>query len=117
MSDEDNLLADYGIFVFVRNGLAEIVMLDKSDLYGVIELGKAKNTTVLGNLKHDLSTGMDDLVTMKSLRGNLLLMKAMAFISQNEGSVFNGIKVQAVRAINLRWKQEINEATGKLLDN
>lgn len=117
VSDDDNLLADYGIFVFVRNGLAEIVMLDKSDLYGVVELGKAKNTTVLGNLKHDLSTGMDDLVTLKSLRGNLMLMKAMAFISQNEGTLFNNIRIQAVRALNLRWRQEINEATGKLLDN
>lgn len=117
VSDDDNLLADYGIFVFVRNGLAEIVMIDQSDLYGVVEIGRTKNTTVLGNLRHDLSKGMDDLNVMKSLRGNLLLMKAMAFISQNEGSIFNGIKIQAVRALNLRWNQEINEATGKLMDN
>ena len=117
VSDDDNLLADYGIFVFIRNGLAEIVMIDQSDLYGVVEIGRTKNTTVLGNLRHDLSKGMDDLNVMKSLRGNLLLMKAMAFISQNEGSIFNGVKVQAVRALNLRWNQEINEATGKLMDN
>jgi hypothetical protein len=92
-------------------------MIDQSDLYGVVEIGRTKNTTVLGNLRHDLAKGMDDLNIMKSLRGNLLLMKAMAFISQNEGSIFNGVKVQAVRALNLRWNQEINEATGKLMDN
>lgn len=117
VSDEENLLADYGIFIFVNNGLAEVIMMDKSDLYGIVEIGKAKNTTVLGNLRHDLANGMDDIVTLKSLRGNLMLMKAMAFISQNEGGLFNGIKVQAVRAMNLRWRQEVDEPTGKLLDN
>ena len=117
VSDDENLLADYGIFVFVRNGLAEVIMLDNSDLYGLVELGRTKNTTVLGNLKHDLSEGMDDLNIMKSLRGNLLLMKAMAFISQNTGTLFNNIKIQAVRAMNLRWCQEIDEANDKLVNN
>ena len=117
VSDEDNLLADYGIFVFKRNGLAEILMVDKTDLYAKVQLGKAKNTTVLGNLMHNLSTGMDDLNIMQSLRGNLMLMKAMAFISQNDMTLFNGVKIQAIKALNMRWGQEITEANSKLINN
>lgn len=117
VSDEENLLADYGIFIFKRGGLAEIVMIDKTDLYAKVELGKAKNTTVLGNLKHDLASGMDDLNIMQSLRGNLMLMKALAFVSQNDMTLFNNVKIQAIKAMNLRWCQEISEANGKLLDN
>ena len=117
VSDEDNLLADYGIFIFKRNGLAEIIMIDKTDLYAKVELGKAKNTTVLGNLQHNLDPGMDDLNVMQSLRGNLMLMKALAFISQNDMTLFNNVKIQAIKALNLRWGQEISEANGKLLNN
>lgn len=117
VSDNENLLADYGIFIFRRNGLAEIIMIDKTDLYGQVQLGKSKNSTVLGNVRHDLANGMDDINIMKSLRGNLMLMKAMAFVSQNDMTLFNGVKIQAVKAMNLRWGQEIHEANDKLINN
>lgn len=117
VSDEENNLANYGIFVFIRNGIAEIVMLDKVDLTSLVEIGVAKNTTVLGNVRSDLQPTMDDRFTLKSLRGNLMAMKAMMFISQNENTIFNGIKVQAIKAMNVHWQQEVDVPLDILLEN
>ena len=116
LSDEDNRLAQYGIFIFQKGKFIEIIMMDKTDLGAIVELGTARNTTVLGNLKNDLSKGADDTVVLKSLRGNLMLMKAMAYVSQNP-ELFNHKKIQAVRAINLRWGLEIDENNDKLIQN
>jgi len=116
VSDSENRLAEYGIFIFTKGSFAEVIMIDKTDLTAEVKLGNAKNTTILGNLKHDLSKGADDINILKSYRGNLMLMKAMIYISQNP-NVFRNYKIQAVRAINIRWGQEIDENTDKLLDN
>ena len=116
VSDSENRLAEYGIFIFAKDGFAEVVMIDKTDLSALVKLGITGNTTVLGNLKNDLSRGSDDTLVMPSTRGNLMLMKAMAYISQNE-NLFRRYKIQAVRAINLRWGQEVDENLDKLVDN
>lgn len=116
VSDADNRLAEYGIFIFAKNGFAEVVMIDKTDLSAMVKLGATGNTTILGNLKNDLSRGTDNMIVLPSTRANLMLMKAMAYISQND-RLFRQFKIQNVQAINLRWGQLVDENLDKLVDN
>ena len=117
ISNSENLLVNYGIFAFQKGGLVEMVLLDDTDIFGQYRLGAGHNKNILGNYVNDMAQNIDDIRILKAYRGNLLAMKAMVLIARNEGGWFNGKKLQAVRVVNLLYKQELCEFNDKLVNN
>lgn len=117
ISDSENLLVNYGIYAFQKGGVVEFVVLDDQDLFAQYRLGDGHNTNILGNYVNDMQQGVDDISILKAYRGNLLAMKVMALIARNENGWFDGKKLQAVRVVNMLYKQELTQFNDKLVDN
>lgn len=115
--DKTGDFANYGILLFVKNNIIEIVMLDNADLFAQYRLGKAENKNLLGNYLNDLSQGVDDIRVLPAYRGNLLAMQAMALIARNKNGVFTGRTVQAIRTVNLNFREELTQFNDRLREN
>lgn len=117
VKDASNDFANYGILIFMKGDTAEIVMLDNGDLFAQYKLGKTQNKNILGNYVNDLALGVDDIRILPAYRGNLLAMHALAIIARNHNDLFTNRGVQAIRAVNLTFRQELTQFNDKLRNN
>lgn len=117
VKDSSNDFANYGIFIFMKGDTAEMVMLDDGDLFAEYSLGKSGNKNILGNYINDLASGIDDVTVLPAYRGNLLAMQAMSIIAKNSNDIFTNRSVQAIRTVNLTFRQELTQFNDKLRRN
>ncbi len=95
-------LNNNGIFIFKRNNQIDIVTFANQDIHRIFEIrnknGKATHT-VLGAKKLDSDIGSDNINTLNSQYGNLVLMKIAALISSNPDLIADA-KINTVKVIN-----------------
>lgn len=110
---ENEMLYENGMLLFEKNGRVEIVMTDILDLNTVIPLNKGKS--ILGTLRGDTDI-TDNRRILDSRRGHMLLMKAMAFVAENQ-DVFKNKKIQNIKAVNLHNVETITASNSTLTIN
>lgn len=101
-----------GVFMFIKNGIAELISIEDGALDTLIGLGKG--TTILGKTKRDKF--VDKKRILASTNGNLALMKLMTYVANNQDK-FDGYRISEVRAINFGTEQEMTALNSKLIDN
>lgn len=107
---ENDVLFENGILLFEKNGRIEIVMTDILDLNTLIPLKNGKS--ILGTVRGDTDI-TDNRKILDSRRGHMLLMKAMAFISENQ-DIFKNKKIQNIKAINLHNVETLTASNSTL---
>ena len=112
MLDKNEVLLANGFLVFSKGTRSEIVLLDNASLNSEIEL--SKGTTILGNKLSDRET--DDQFVLKSRFGNLLLMKAMVFVSEHQ-DYFEANPISNITICSLHGKESASSIPPVLVDN
>ena len=110
---ENETLYENGILLFEKNGRVEIVMTDILDLNTQIPLKNGKS--ILGTVRGDTDI-TDNRRILDSRRGHMLLMKAMAFVAENQ-DVFKNKKIQNIKAVNLHEVETITASNSTLTIN
>jgi hypothetical protein len=91
-------LAGNGIFIFEKGDRCEIVMMDTAEgLHKRVKLNRG--TSILGEILKDDEYGVDTRFHLDASVGNMLLMKAVSFMS-NHADYFKNKKVSRVIAFN-----------------
>ena len=91
-------LAGNGIFLFEKGDRCEIVMMDTAEgLHKRVELNRG--TSILGDILRDNEYGVDKRFHLDASIGNMLLMKAVSFMS-NHADYFKTKKVSRIIAFN-----------------
>lgn len=85
-------------------------MTDILDLNTLIPLKNGKS--ILGTVRGDTDI-TDNRKILDSRRGHMLLMKAMAFISENQ-DIFKNKKIQNIKAINLHNVETLTASNSTL---
>lgn len=87
-----------GIFLFEKDNKCEIMMLETAEgLHRRVQL--RKGTSILGNVLRDDDKGVDSRFYLDASVGNMLLMKAVSFIS-NHADYFRTKRVSRISAFN-----------------
>jgi len=108
----DPVMISIGLFMFTKNGKAEILSIESDPLDTVINLGKGK--TVLGKTKRDKFVNGRKI--LRANNGNLALMKVMTYVANNQEK-FDGLSITEIRAVNFNRQQEVTALNSKLLYN
>lgn len=109
----DDELNRMGFFIFSDNaGHTEIVMITNKGVFDENKLALGK--TLLGNTTEDLYVDKKRILT--SSNGNIELMRAMVYISENS-HLFEKDPITEIRCINPWWKQETTVSNSQLIDN
>ena len=108
----DPVMISIGLFMFTKNGKAEIMSIESDPLDTIMNLGKGK--TILGKTKRDKFVNGRKIMTASN--GNLALMKIMAYVANNQEK-FKGLTITEVRAVNFNRQQEVSALNSKLLYN
>lgn len=96
---EDDALFSDGLFIF-RNGVRyEIVMIDTSANSLFFQPKLRKGTSILGNFLSDSAVGADNRLNMTGCLGNMMFMKAAAYVSMN-ADMFKSAKISRIIALN-----------------
>lgn len=106
MQSNEALCAE-GIYIFCKNGRAEIVNLSNQDLFRKIKL-KNGSQTVLQNMIYDTEVGTDNTKTLNTLYGNFLTLKSMMLLAQVKDLLTPGTKVQAIKVLN-PWRCQLTD--------
>ena len=112
MLDKNEVLLANGFLVFSKGTRSEIVLLDNAALNAEIEL--LKGTTILGNKLSDREA--DDQFVLKSRFGNLLLMKAMVFVSEHQ-DYFEANPISNITVCSLHGREAASSIPPVLIDN
>lgn len=95
------------------------MMLSKDNLSYQYDLGRgtvdAHRTTVCGKFVTDTEPGIDKKYILSATEGHMLLMNAMAFISNNLDYFKTG-KIRSIRAINTSFTQH-TFVSNKIIQN
>lgn len=110
---ENDVLFENGILLFERNGRVEIVMTDILDLNTLVPL--KNGNSILGTVRGATDV-TDNRRILDSRRGHMLLMKAMAFIAENQ-DVFKNKKIQNIKSINLHSVETLTASNSILQEN
>ena len=106
----ENLL-EYGIFVFTKDGVVDIVNFVNRDLMELV--GLSEGTNILGETHRN--DQVDDKKTFNSTIGNIELMKLLMIV--DACGDLSSYKINAVKVLNL-WnrtgREDLNES---VLDN
>jgi hypothetical protein len=101
-----------GYYVFTNGTRSELVLLDNGNLHEEIPL--SKGTSILGNKIDDRN--VDDQFTLKSTLGNMLLMKAMIFVSEHQ-DYFESIPIGNITVCSLHGKHAVSTIPPILMEN
>ena len=110
--DHNEAMLANGYYVFTNGTRSELILLDNADLYADIELSEGKS--ILGNKLSDRE--VDDQFTLSSKLGNLLLMKAMVFISEHQ-DYFESIPIGNITVCSLHSKKAVSTLPSVLVEN
>ena len=101
-----------GYYVFTNGTRSELVLLDNGNLHAQISL--SEGTSILGTKLTDQEA--DDQFTLKATLGNILLMKAMMFISEHQ-DYFESKPIGNVTVCSLHSKKAVSSIPPVLVDN
>lgn len=117
----DDLISD-GIFILQKvepdgNKIYDIVMMSQENLFKRFNFADPKDktrkaTTVAGAFFYD-GIEIDEKTVLQAYYGNMLIMKAMAFITHNV-SLFEFGQIRSIKALNLKYRQQMS-ANNKMI--
>ena len=90
-------LNNNGIFIFNKGGQMEIIVITADDVHYRVPING--NYNICGAKLNDGDRGTDPYNILTSEYGNLMIMKAMALISENK-DLLSGCKINNIKAIN-----------------
>ena len=111
--NNDPVMISMGLFMFTKNGKAEIISIDNSTPLDV-KYNLGKGDTLLGKTKRNKF--VDNSKILSATNGNLNLMKIMIYVANNKDK-FDGLTITEARVLNLSLEQEANVLNSKLLYN
>lgn len=91
----DKNLISAGIFIFKKDGVAEIVVLSNKQLLQKVNLGMG--TSLLGKTTENAYVNSKEILDANY--GNIEIMKAMLYVSQHQ-DLFKNFKIAEIRAVN-----------------
>lgn len=101
-----------GIFVFTKQGKAEIVSLTHSISNSRVKL--AMGDTILGTTKKNRD--IDENKVLSATHGNIDLMKVMSLINSNT-DILNNLQVTNIRSFNIWMRSGVETYNEILIDN
>lgn len=105
-------LNSFGIFIFKKDGKAEVVMATTSPLRTTVNLGMG--TSLLGKNTKDLYA--DKLKVLPAMTGYMELMRGLLYVGLNS-DVFSDCKIAEMRVIDMKGGDEVIVDNDTLLDN
>lgn len=110
----DKNLVSAGIFIFKKDGVAEIVVLSNKQLLQKVNLGMG--TSLLGKTTENAYINSKEILDANY--GNIEIMKAMLYVSQNQ-DLFKNFKIAEIRAVNPwnKFNKQVTNINSAIIHN